>query len=96
MTKPPPIPSVNAFDAQLTVGGKDESLRKAADLLKSAATSIERGRAESERYWVDALKIRRANWGLSPAPLPLGAPVGRGADKNCTDFLISYGLEECT
>lgn len=95
VTKPPPIPSVHAFDAQLAVGGKDESLRKAASLLKSAAGSMERGRAESETYWVDALKIRRANWGLTPAPLPFGAPIGRGADKNCTDFLISYGLEEC-
>ena len=95
VTKPPPIPSVHAFDAQLAVGGKDESLRKAASLLKSAAGSMERGRAESEMYWVDALKIRRANWGLTPAPLPFGAPIGRGADKNCTDFLISYGLEEC-
>lgn len=95
ITKPPPIRSVDAFDAQLAVGGKDESLRKAASLLKSAASGIERGRAENEQYWSDALKIRRANWVLTPAPLPFGAPTGRGADRNCTDFLISYGLEEC-
>ncbi|KAJ7591048.1 subunit 17 of mediator complex-domain-containing protein [Mycena floridula] len=94
VTKPPPIPSVQAFNAQLTIGGKDEALRKAADVFKSAAQSMERGRTRSEKYWVDALKIRRGNWGLVPAPLPFGAPTGKGADKTSKDFLVSYGLEE--
>jgi mediator of RNA polymerase II transcription subunit 17 len=95
VTKPAPIVSVQAFNAQLTLGGKDEALRKAAGVFKTAAESIERARVRGERYWVDALKIRRANWGLIPAPLPFGAPTGKGADKTSKDFLISYGLEEC-
>ncbi|KAH7914170.1 subunit 17 of mediator complex-domain-containing protein [Hygrophoropsis aurantiaca] len=94
VTKPPPISSVDAFNVQLAIGGKDEALRKAANLFKSAAGSLERGRLRGEKYWVDALKIRRANWGLIPAPLPYGAPTGKGADKTSRDFLISFGLEE--
>lgn len=93
VTKPPPITSVQAFNAQLTIGSKDESLRKAANLFKCAAESMERSRLKGEKYWVDALRIRRANWGLTPAPLPLGASTGKGADKTSKDFVISYGLE---
>ncbi|OAX36195.1 hypothetical protein K503DRAFT_858151 [Rhizopogon vinicolor AM-OR11-026] len=94
VTKPPPVPSVEAFNAQLTIGGKDEALRKAASLFKTAANNLERSRLRSQRYWVDALKIRRANWGLVPAPLPFGAPTGKGADKTSKDFFVSFGLEE--
>ncbi|KAF8195839.1 subunit 17 of mediator complex-domain-containing protein [Mycena galopus ATCC 62051] len=94
VTKPAPIISVQAFNAQLTLGGKDEALRKAANVFKTAAESIERARVRGERYWVDALRVRKANWGLIPAPLPFGAPTGKGADKTSKDFLISYGLEE--
>ncbi|KAG6816925.1 hypothetical protein H0H87_001627 [Tephrocybe sp. NHM501043] len=94
VTKPPPIVSVQAFNAQLTIGSKDEALRKAANVFKSAADSMERGRIKGEKYWVDALKVRRANWGLNPAPLPFGSATGKGADKTSKDFLISYGLEE--
>lgn len=94
-TKPPPIQSVQAFNTELVVGGKDKALRKAADLLKSASESVEQSRIRSERYWVDALKIRRGNWGLIPAPLPLGSATGKGADKTSKDFLVSFGLEEC-
>ncbi|KAJ7638863.1 subunit 17 of mediator complex-domain-containing protein [Roridomyces roridus] len=94
VTKPSPILSVAAFNAQLTLGGKDEALRKAAGVFKSAAESMERARIRGEHYWVDALKIRRANWGLIPAPLPFGAPTGKGADRTSKDFLISFGLEE--
>ena len=90
-----PISSVQAFNAQLAVGGKDETLRKAADIFKDAAGSMERGRMKGERYWVDALKIRRGNWGLVPAPLPFGSvQIGKGGDKTSKDFLISFGLEE--
>ncbi|KAE9410597.1 hypothetical protein BT96DRAFT_984108 [Gymnopus androsaceus JB14] len=94
VTKPPSIVSVQAFDAQLAIGGKDEALRKAAGLFKSAATRMERGRVHNEKYWVNALKIRRGNWGLVPAPLPFGSATGKGADKTSKDFVISYGLEE--
>ncbi|KAF8913947.1 subunit 17 of mediator complex-domain-containing protein [Gymnopilus junonius] len=93
VTKPPPITSVQAFNAQLTIGSKDEALRKAAALFKSASESMERSRLRGELYWVDALKIRRANWSLTPAPLPPGSATGKGADKTSKDFLISYGLE---
>jgi mediator of RNA polymerase II transcription subunit 17 len=86
---------VQAFNSQLTIGSKDEALRKAANVFKAAAESMDRGRIRGEKYWVDALKIRRGNWGLIPAPLPLGAATGKGADKSSKDFLISYGLEEC-
>ncbi|KAF8205025.1 subunit 17 of mediator complex-domain-containing protein [Pholiota molesta] len=96
VTKPPPIISVQAFNAQLTIGSKDEALRKAAGLFKSAAESMERSRLKGEKYWVDALRIRRANWGLTPAPLPMGSTTGKGADKTSKDFIISYGLEGCT
>jgi mediator of RNA polymerase II transcription subunit 17 len=95
ITKPPPIPSVHSFNARLLAGGKDESLRKASDLFKSAAVAVERGHDVGARYWMDALKIRRRNWGLTPAPLPLGVPTGRGADRTTKDFLISFGLPEC-
>lgn len=95
VSKPPPIVSVQAFNSQLAIGGKDEALRKAADVFKTASESMERGRVKGEKYWVNALKIRRANWGLIPAPLPFGSATGKG-DKTSKDFLISYGLEECT
>ncbi|KAG2367329.1 subunit 17 of mediator complex-domain-containing protein [Suillus spraguei] len=91
---PSPIPSVEAFNAQLTIGGKDEALRKASNIFKTAANNLERSRLRGQRYWVDALKIRRANWGLVPAPLPFGAPTGKGADKTSKDFFVSFGLEE--
>ncbi|KAG7096901.1 hypothetical protein E1B28_004306 [Marasmius oreades] len=94
VNKPPAITPLQAFNAQLVIGGKDEALRKAAGLFKAAAERMERGRLRSEHYWVDALKIRRTNWGLIPAPLPFGAPTGKGADKITKDFMISYGLEE--
>ncbi|GJE87473.1 hypothetical protein PsYK624_035560 [Phanerochaete sordida] len=94
VAKPPPIQSVQAFNAQLVVGGKDLALRKAADLLKAAAGSVEKSCSLSERYWVDALKIRRGNWGLIPAPLPFGTAMGRGADKTSKDFLVAFSLEE--
>ncbi|KAK1236632.1 hypothetical protein PQX77_000184 [Marasmius sp. AFHP31] len=94
VTKPPPITPLQAFNAQLAIGGKDEALRKAANLFKVAAERMEKGRLRSEHYWVDALKIRRANWSLVPAPLPFGAPTGKGADRTTKDFVISYGLEE--
>ncbi|KAG6890572.1 hypothetical protein C0992_000580 [Termitomyces sp. T32_za158] len=94
VTKPLPIVSVQAFNAQLTIGSKDEALRKAADVFKSAAGSMDRCRIKGEKYWVDALKVRKANWGLNPAPLPFGSAIGKGADKTSKDFLISFGLEE--
>lgn len=95
VSKPSPISSVDAFNAQLTIGGKDEALRKAVDVFKQAASRLERSRLHSEKYWVDALKIRKANWSLVPAPLPAWAPSGKGTDRTSKDFLISYGLEEC-
>ncbi|KAK2466253.1 hypothetical protein APHAL10511_001895 [Amanita phalloides] len=94
VNKPAPITSVQAFNAQLTIGGKDEALRKAADVFKSAADNMERARQRGEKYWLDALKIRRANWRLVPAPLPLGSSIGKGTDKTAKDFLIVFGLEE--
>lgn len=95
VSKLPPISSVQAFNAQLAVGGKDEALRKAVNIFKDAAESMERGRMKGERYWVDALKIRRGNWGLVPAPLPFAsAQIVKGGDKTSKDFLISFGLEE--
>ena len=96
VTKPPPIVSVQAFNAQLTIGGKDKALRSAADLFKNAAQKMEESRASGEKYWMDALRIRRSNWGLIPAPLPRGSATGKDADKTSRDFLISFGLEECT
>ena len=96
VSKPAAISSVQAFNSQLTIGSKDEALRKAANVFKAAADSMDRGRIRGEKYWVDALKIRRGNWGLIPAPLPLGAATGKGADKSSKDFLVSYGLEECS
>jgi mediator of RNA polymerase II transcription subunit 17, fungi type len=95
VTKPEAISSVRAFNAQLVISGKDEALRKASDLFRAAADNIERGLVKGERYWADALKIRRGNWGLVPAPLPFESSTGKGADKTSKDFLISFGLEEC-
>ena len=96
VTKPAPILSVQAFNAQLAAGGKDEALRTASKLFKAAAESMGRSWERGEKYWVDALRARRANWGLSPAPLPPGSATGKGADKTSKDFMISYGLEGCT
>lgn len=95
VTKPAPIPSVQSFDAQLVVGGKDEALRKASSLFKTAAESMESTRIHGEHYWANALKIRRQNWGLLPAPLPFGSATGKGADKTSKDFLVAFGMEEC-
>ncbi|KAI0349426.1 hypothetical protein OH77DRAFT_1580604 [Trametes cingulata] len=92
--KPVSIVSVRAFNAQLAIGGKDKALRAAADLFRDAAEKIEESRVAGEKYWLDALKIRRGNWGLIPAPLPFGAATGKGADKTSKDFLVSFGLEE--
>jgi mediator of RNA polymerase II transcription subunit 17 len=88
-------PAVQAFDAQLVVGGKDQGMRAAASILKTAASDVESARIADECYWVDALKLRRANWGLMPAPLPFGAGNTRASERPSTDFLISCGLEEC-
>jgi mediator of RNA polymerase II transcription subunit 17 len=86
---------VQSFNARLVAGGKDEALRKASELFKFAMIAVERGHDVGARYWIDALKIRRRNWGLTPAPLPLGMSTGRGADRTTKDFLISFGLSEC-
>ncbi|KAF8843129.1 hypothetical protein BDN67DRAFT_924851 [Paxillus ammoniavirescens] len=94
VSRPPAIISVEAFNAQLTIGGKDEALRKAANVFKQAASRLERSRLNGDKYWVDALKIRKANWGLVPAPLPVWVPTGKGADRSARDFLTSFGLEE--
>ncbi|KAF9652247.1 hypothetical protein BDM02DRAFT_3089535 [Thelephora ganbajun] len=94
VTKPPPIQSVQTFDVQLVIGSKDESLRKAANLFKSTATNMEESRLHGEQYWANALKIRKDNWGLLPAPLPFGSFLGKGADKTSSDFLVSFGMEE--
>ncbi|KIK95587.1 hypothetical protein PAXRUDRAFT_32897 [Paxillus rubicundulus Ve08.2h10] len=93
VSRPPAIISVEAFNAQLTIGGKDEALRKAANVFKQAASRLERSRLNGDKYWIDALKIRKANWGLVPAPLPVWAPTGKGADRSARDFLTSFGLE---
>ncbi|KAF8505758.1 subunit 17 of mediator complex-domain-containing protein [Russula emetica] len=94
VSQPPSIASVQSFNARLVAGGKDEALRKASELFKSATIAVERGHDFGARYWIDALKIRRRNWGLTPAPLPFGMPTGRGADRTTKDFLISFGLSE--
>jgi len=95
VSQPPSIASVQSFNSRLIAGGKDEALRKASELFKSATIAVERGHDFGARYWIDALKIRRRNWGLTPAPLPFGMPTGRGADRTTKDFLISFGLSEC-
>jgi mediator of RNA polymerase II transcription subunit 17 len=95
VSQSPSIASVQSFNARLVAGGKDEALRKASDLCRSAAIAIERSHDVGARYWIDALKIRRRNWGLTSAPLPFGMPTGRGADRTTKDFLISFGLSEC-
>ena len=95
ITPTPPISSVQAFDAQLVSGGKDEALRNASSVLRSAANGIERTANRSEGYFADALRLRKTNWSLVPAPLPLTAQAGKGVDRTSKDFLISYGLESC-
>ena len=95
VSKEPPIPSVQAFNAQIVIGSKDEALRKAADLFDSVATRLEKSQKREELYWVNALKIRRNNWRLIPSPLPRGTFIGKGVDRTARDFLVAYGLEEC-
>ena len=95
VSTPRPITSLEAFNAQLILGSKDESLRKAASVFKTAAESVERMQTKSEKYWLDGLRIRQSNWGLIPAPLPPGSATGKGADRTTKDFVISYGLEGC-
>ena len=94
-TKPPPLPSMQAFNAQLAVGGKDEALRKSASAFKTAAISMRRALASGERYWTDALKARHANWAVSAAPHLFGTMTRRAADNYAMDICISYGLEYC-
>jgi len=95
--RPEPIPSVKHFDAQLTLGAKDQALRTASDVLLNAAVSLERTRKRDESYWVSALTARAANWDLVPAPLPhpTSAQTARSSDQTARDFTISFGLEEC-
>jgi mediator of RNA polymerase II transcription subunit 17, fungi type len=95
VTNPPPTQSVQTFDTQLVIGSKDESLRKAASLFKTTADTMEESRLHGEQYWANALKIRKDNWGLLPAPLPFGSSLEKGADKTSRDFLVSFGMEEC-
>ncbi|KAL1722511.1 subunit 17 of mediator complex-domain-containing protein [Schizophyllum commune] len=94
VTKPPPIPSVQAFNAQLALGSKDEALRKASKLFKDAAEDMERSRIKEEKYFLNALKIRRENWGMVPAPLPLWMAQAKGSEKTAMDLLVCFGLEE--
>ena len=95
VSQPPSIASVQSFNARVVAGGKDDALRKASELFKLATIAVERGHDFGARYWIDALKIRRRNWALTPAPLLFGMPTGRGADRTTKDFLISFGLSEC-
>ncbi|KAH6914856.1 subunit 17 of mediator complex-domain-containing protein [Coprinopsis sp. MPI-PUGE-AT-0042] len=94
VSKLPPIPSLQAFNAQMVIGSKDEALRKAADLFNSVAGRMERTQTRSEQYWVNALNIRLNNWRMVPAPLPPGSTIGKGADRTAKDLLVLYGLEE--
>lgn len=96
VSKPPPIPSVAAFNAQLNLSSKDTSLRKAARLFKDASFSISKSGEKSEKFWDDALKVRAGNWGLMPAPLPYGGvqTQTRGMDRTSKDFMICFGLED--
>lgn len=90
----PDIPSLQVFNSQLATGGKDDALRKASSVLKSASNKIEGSTTKSELYWANALRIRRGNWPLLPAPLPMGSATGRGADRTAKDFVVAFGLEE--
>jgi mediator of RNA polymerase II transcription subunit 17 len=83
----PPHP-VQAIDTMIVVGRKDESLRRAADIFKSAAHSVEKTRQSGERYWYEALRLRGQNWSLFPAP------TGRPNEKTARDFRIFFGLSE--
>ena len=94
VSRPPDIASLQVFNSQLATGGKDDALRKAASVLKSASSKIEGSTSKSELYWINALRIRRGNWPLLPAPLPLGSAIGRGADRTAKDFVVAFGLEE--
>lgn len=89
------LSSVQAFSSQLVLGGKDTILRKASDILKNAAEKTHAGLERDEKYWLNSLQIRKRNWGLVPAPLPLGSVTGKEEDKLSKDFLISFGLENC-
>ncbi|KAJ3528511.1 hypothetical protein NMY22_g9384 [Coprinellus aureogranulatus] len=94
VTKQPPISSLQAFNAQIVIGSKDEALRKAADLFDTVATRLEKSQKREELYWVNALRIRRSNWRLIPSPLPRGTFISKGTDRTAKDFLVAYGLEE--
>lgn len=96
ISKPAPHPSMQAYNAQLTLGWKDESLRKSSSAFKEAASSMKRALASGERYWSDALKARNANWALVPAPFPGEFTSRRSTDNLAKDICISYGLENCT
>jgi mediator of RNA polymerase II transcription subunit 17 len=96
VTKPPPIPSVAAFNVQLSLSSKDKSLRKAASLFKDAANTMNISTDKSEKFWGDALRVKTGNWGLVAAPLPYGGyqMQGRSTDRSAKDFMICFGLED--
>ena len=96
ISRPGPHPSMQAYNAQLTLGWKDESLRESSNAFKEAASSMKRALASGERYWSDALKARNANWALVPAPFPGEFTSRRSTDNLAKDICISYGLENCT
>jgi mediator of RNA polymerase II transcription subunit 17 len=95
ISKPPPIPSVVAFNGQLALGSKDASLRRAAQLLSEAAESTNILEENNRNYWGNAQEIRSHSWGFIPAPLPYGGwhLQGRGGERTTKDCLISFGLE---
>ncbi|KAL1680058.1 subunit 17 of mediator complex-domain-containing protein [Schizophyllum commune] len=55
---------------------------------------MERSRIKEEKYFLNALKIRRENWGMVPAPLPLWMAQAKGSEKTAMDLLVCFGLEE--
>ncbi|KAG2013602.1 hypothetical protein CC2G_010494 [Coprinopsis cinerea AmutBmut pab1-1] len=94
VSKLPSLPSLQAFNAQIVIGSKDEALRKAAGLFNTVAERMQRTHEQSEQYWINALKIRGNNWRMVPSPLPAGTFLGKNSDRTARDFLVLYGLEE--
>ncbi|KAG8902431.1 hypothetical protein FRB99_004494 [Tulasnella sp. 403] len=95
---PAALPSVRALNAQVVVGTKDRTLRKASDIFQAAAERTARVVERGEQYWETAVRLRRSNWPLVTAPLRSGTegPPSRTfqtSDNYAKDFRIAYGLE---
>ncbi|KAG9017957.1 hypothetical protein FRB90_012843 [Tulasnella sp. 427] len=92
------LPAVQAVNSQIIVGTKDSTFRHVSDIFQAAAERTSNAVEKSDKYWETAVRLRRGNWPLVPAPSKRGndtrfqRQLGT-SDLYAKDFRIAYGLE---